>query len=444
MTGQITSIGNDVAAGSLSVVIDQVFGYTTNTTVDVLEIGDLKFDFDIAESETDATSIYSRIGDSTLKIRNTLGNGDDFFNTIKLISTNPFRVKFELVANSGSTYDFYFYAFKNDVRIVESDRHCSIKLRPIYYGGKGGGDYFNGTIENVDPSAYLEDAYIDNEENTQVVASGRFIRDALKSFSGVNDLILISDAHQDITSFSNGVTYNLVGDPFPPSGDTLVDPDGLAVSMLEVLLNFAGEEGAIFGSSFSKNFYVKRASTNNKVTLTFSDIEDIETMHTDYQYATITVVSSGGTSYDGVTQLSDNTTTTYNSLSNRTFSFTSRVTLGLNGQWRTNVQLNPPIGNYVNNVFYLGADGQGTDVDTTDSVSGYAAALGADLSDRVELTVFGFDKILPWTPFEISSSTDVALPSGVSSRHSGIVFRPTSLVYSFNDDKVKVKAYKIA
>lgn len=444
MTGQISSTGNDVAAGSLSVVIDQMFGYTTNTTVDVLEVGDLKFDFDIASSETDATSIYSRIGDSTLKIRNKLGNGDDFFNIIKLISTNPFRVKFELTANSGSTYDFYFYAFKNDVKIVEKDRHCTIKLRPIYYGGKGGGDYFNGTVENVDPAAYLEDAYIDNEENTQVVASGRFIRDALKSFSGVNDLILISDAHQDIVSFSNGVAYNLVGDPFPPSGDTLVDPDGLAASMLEVLLNFAGEEGAIFGSSFGKNFYVKRASTNNKVTLTFADIEDIETIHTDYQYATISVVSSGGTAYDGVTQLSDNTTTTYNSFSNRTFSFTSKVTLGLNGQWRTNVQLNPPVGNYVNNVFYLGADGQGTDVDTADSVTGYAAALGADLSDRVELTVFGFDKILPWTPFEISSSADTALPSGTSSRHSGIVFRPTSLVYSFNDDTVKVKAYKIA
>lgn len=444
MTGQITS--SDVtAAGVLSITMDQIFGYTTNTTVHVLDVGDVKFDFDIAESETDATSIYSRIGDCTMVVRNELGNGDDFYNKLQIIGVNPFRIKFSLTANSGSSYDFYFYAFKNDVKIAEKDRSCSIKLRPIYYGGKGGGDYFNGTVGDLDPvgDGYTSNAYIDNEENTLVVSSGRFIRDALKSFSGVNNFILVSDAHQDVDSYTNGVAYNLVGDPFPPSGDTLVDPAGVAVSMLDVVLNFAGEEGAIFGTSFNQNFYVKRVSTANKVTLSYEDIEDISSEKSEYKYRSISVTSSGGLAYD-TTSLSDTTTGNYNPLSQKTFSFTSRVTLGLNGQWRTNVQLNPPTGNYVSNVFYLGSDGQGTDVDTEDSVTGYAAALGADMSDRIELTVFGFDKVFPWTPFEISTSSDSALPSGISDRHSGIVFRPTSLVYSFKDDNIKIKAYKIA
>lgn len=440
----ITSTGNQTAAGSLSITMDQIFGYTTNTTVDVLDVGDIKFDFDIADSETDATSIYSRIGDCTMKIRNILGNGDDFYDEIKQISTNPFRIKFTLDANSGSSYDFYFYAYKNDVKISEMDRSCQIKLRPIYYGGKSGQNYFDGTISGLDPvgDGYTSNAYIDNEENTLVVSSGRFIRDAMKSFSGIDSLILISDAHEDTNTYSNGVAYNLVGDPFPPSGDNAVVAVSSA-SMLDVVLNFAAEEGAIFGTSFNQNFYVKRVSTNNKVTLTYADIEDLSSEQSEYKYRSISVTSSGGTAYD-TSSLSDTTTVNYNLLSQKTFSFNSAVTLGLYGEWRTNVQLNPPVGPYYNNVFYLGSDGQGTKVDTTDSVSGYAAALGADMSDRVELTVFGFDKVLPWTPFEISSSTSSFLPSGISDRHSGIVFRPTSLVYSFKEDKIKIKAYKIA
>jgi hypothetical protein len=440
----ISSTDNQTAAGSLTIVIDQVYGYTNSTTVDVLDVGDIKFDFDIADSETDATSIYSRIGDCTMKIRNILGNGDDFYDEIKQTSTNPFRIKFTLNANSGSSYDFYFYAYKNDVKITEMDRSCHIKLRPIYYGGKSGQNYFDGTIDGLDPvgDGYTSNAYISNEENTLVVSSGRFIRDALKSFSGVDSLILISDAHEDTNTYTNGVAYNLVGDPFPPSGDNAVVAVSSA-SMLDVVLNFAAEEGAIFGSSFNQNFYVKRVSTNNKVTITYADIEDLSSEQSEYKYRTISVTSSGGLAYDS-SQLSDTTTVNYNLLSQKTFSFNSAVTLGLYGEWRTNVQPNPPLGSYYNNVFFLGSDGQGTKVDTIDSVSGYAAALGADMSDRIELTVFGFDKILPWTPFEISSSTSSFLPDGISDRHSGIVFRPTSLVYSFKEDKVKIKAYKIA
>lgn len=440
----IFSLNNSINSGQLDVAISQLLLLGTDKSMEVLDVGDIKFDFDVPDSGNDAKSLYVRIGDSTMTVRNSLTDGTDFYGLVDGNGLNPFKTAFTLTANSGSVYNFSFYSYRSDVKINEKDRTCSIKLRPIYYGGKGVNDYFRGNVDGLDPvgDGYSSKAYISNEENTNVVSSGRFIIDTLKSFSGYNDYIFESNTHVYSNVYSNGVGYNLIADPQLPSGDRLVPDAVVADSMLDTLFVLAGADGAIFGTSFNKNFYVRRVSDNNKVTISYSDIEDIESDPKDYEYETINVTSLGGNDYD-LNSLYSTSEETYNDLANKTFSFTAKISLNLYGQWRNNVQPNPPVGSYYSNVFFLGDDGQGSKINVAPSVTGYAAALGADGESRISLTVFGIDTILPWTPFEISSTLSGSLPSGIENRHSGIVYRPSSLVYLLKEDKIKIKAYKI-
>lgn len=436
----ITSSSNKIASGVLGVTISGIASLSSNRTIDVLSVGSIKYDFDVPESGYDVKSLYVRYGDCTISFRDTMDDGSSLYDLVLTATTTPFKIELSLDANSGSTYSFLFYAYRNDVKLDEISRVTEIRMKPLISDGKSVADYFDGGLD-VDPAAYLKDAYISNEENTKVVASGRFIRDILKSFNNFSGFVLESDSHEDIESFSNGVGYNLVGDPFPPSGDTLVVPSQVAVSALTVLFNFAGEEGAIFGSSFNHNFYVQRTSNASAVNVSYSEIESISVDRSEFEYYTVNVVSSGGTAYDS-TSLLNSSSETYNIGAPKRFSFTSLVSCGLYGQWRTNVQPDPPVGNYYSNVFFLGSDGQGTKVDTNVSVDCYAKGIGAEIIERIDITVFGFDAIKPWNTLRIDSASGV-LPPNLASRYSGSIFRPSALDYSFEDDKIKIRAYRI-
>jgi hypothetical protein len=70
----------------------------------------------------------------------------------------------------------------------------------------------------------------------------------------------------------------------------------------------------------------------------------------------------------------------------------------------------------------------------SDGVDAYAQAFAKDVR-RVQITVWGIDTVEPWEPFTLDSS----FPSIVQG-----TYRPSSLDYDLENDKVTIKGYKIA
>jgi len=452
---KIVSTGNVISSGVMSVSMD---GFAINSDIDceLLSVGDLKYSFDNVGGEKDSNSLFVRAGECSISILDKLGDGSSFFDKVfDLGYETQIKTSFTLAHNSSETYSFVFYFRRENVEVDEVKGECKIKLLPIFNAGEqnnlqqfGINSYFNGTL-SVDPSSYTVDAVDASEDTkiTQVVSSGRFIKDTLKVYSGFDDFILDSDVHEDITSFTNLEGYNLVGDPDPPSGDT--DVVFSTTSILEQVKDFAAREGAIFGHSFGKNFYVQRLKTNNNVSIEVSHVETLGSKITDRLFRSIDVLSIAGQSYDG-SPLEQTTSKNYVLGGYKTFRYRSYQYAELTGQYRDSIDLptvppaqGPEEQTTFNNVFFLGGSGQGISVDTDASVDAYAAALSATSPRVVRAKIFGIDRLFPWNTFNITNNSSSILRDNFAARYTGIVFRPSILSYSFIDDTIDVTAYEI-
>lgn len=450
----IVSTGNSISSGTIDLSIDGL-AIASDIDCELLSIGDLKYSFDNVGGEKDSNSLFVRAGECSISILDKLGDGTSFFDkAFDLGYETQVKTSLTLTHNDGSTYGFAFYFRRENVEIDEVSGECKIKLLPMFESREQGGteqfginSYFNGTLD-VDPSSYTVDAVTsaDPTEITQAVSSGRFIKDTLKIYSGFNDFILDSDVHEDITSFTNLQGYNLVGDPDPPSGDT-----GLVASTTSILnqvKDFAAREGAFFGYSFNKNFYIQRLKTNNNVSIDVSQIETLGSKITDRLFRSIEVINIAGPSYDG-SALNETTSKNYVLGGYKTFRYRSYQYAELTGQYRTSIDLppSPPAlpedQNTYNNVFFLGASGQGINVDTEASVDAYAAALSATSPRVIKAKIFGINNLFPWNTFNITDSGSSVLRDNFASRYTGIVFRPSILSYSFVNDTIDVTAYEV-
>ena len=449
----IVSTGNAISSGTMALSIDGL-AISSDIDCELLSIGDLKYSFDNVGGDKDSNSLFVRAGECSISILDKLGDGTSFFDkAFNLGYETQVKASLTLSHNDGNTYGFAFYFRRENVEIDEVAGECKIKLLPMFESREqnnveqfGINSYFNGTLD-VDPSSYLVDAVTsaDPTEVTQAVASGRFIKDTLKIYSGFNDFILDSDVHEDIDSFTNLQAYNLVGDPDPPSGDTGMVAS--TTSILNQVKDFAAREGAIFGYSFNKNFYVQRLKTNNNVSIDISQIQDLGSRITDRLFRAIEVVNLGSARFDG--QITDDTTSKDYVLGGyKSFRYVSYQYAELTGQYRASIDLPPPPQPEeeqatFNNVFFLGAGGQGVFVDTETSVDAYAAALSATSPRVIRATIFGINNLFPWNTFNITDSNSSILRDNFSERYTGIVFRPSILSYSFVNDTIDVTAYEV-
>jgi len=450
----ISSGVNTVASGSLSVVIDGI-GTPANTTCELIGVGELKYSFDNLSSDKASTSLFVRAGDCSITILDRLGDGSSFFDyAFRLGYETQVKVEMSLIGNDSSLYRFAFYFRRENVKVDESKGECTINLLPLFPSKTDGGveqfgieSYFNGTLD-ADPSSYLVDA-VDKSNPTKItkaVASGRFIRDTLKVYSGFDDLVLDSDVHENTTSFTNLEPYALVGDPSPPSGDT-----GMVfstTSMINQVKDFAAREGAIFGYAFDKNFYTYRLSTDSMVSIDACQILSIGSSITDRVLASIEIINIAGQRYDDV-EMNESTIESFAIGAYKTFRYNSYQYAELTGQYRTSIDL-PPVPvvqeedqTTYNNVFYLGAGSQGINVDTAATVSAYAAALSATSPRTITLRVSGITNLFPWNTFQITDTQSSSLRSNFAGRYTGIVFRPSILSYSFINNTVDITAYEI-
>jgi len=448
----IVSTGNNISSGVISASMD---GFAINSDIDceLLSIGDLKYSFDNPGGDKDSNSLFVRAGECSISVLDKLGDGTSFFDKVfDLGYETQVKTSLTLVHNSGDTYGFVFYFRRENVEVDEVKGECKIKLLPIFDAGEqnnlqefGINSYFNGTLD-VDPSAYtvttVDGGAVTNI--TQSVSSGRFIRDTLKVYSGFDDLILESDEHEDTTFFTDLQGYNLVGDPDPPSGDT-----GMVfstTSILEQVKDFAAREGAIFGYSFNKNFYVQRLKTNNNVSIDISQIETLGSKITDRVLRSVDVINDAGTRYDGVGMF-EQTSKDYAFGGYKSFRYKSYRYAELTGEYRQSITLPPNQPEFdqttFNNVFFLGAGSQGINVDTEASVDAYAAALSATSPRVIKAKIFGINNLFPWNTFNITDNGSSILRDNFASRYTGIVFRPSILSYSFVNDTIDVTAYEV-
>lgn len=450
----ISSGANTVASGTLSIVIDGI-AVSSDTTCELLGVGSLKYSFDNLSADKASTSLFVRNGDCSITILDKLGDGSSFFDhAFDLGYETQVKVNMTLVGNDSNTYEFVFYFRRENVKVDEIQGECTVNLLPLFSSKTSGGveqfaidSYFDGALD-VDPSSYLVNA-VDKSEPTKVtraVSSGRFIKDAMKVYSGFNSMVLDSDVHQDITSFTNLQPYNLVGDPSPPSGDTGMVAS--TTSMLNQVKDFAAREGAIFGYAFNNNFYTYRLNTDSLVSLDASQVLSIGSTITDRVLSSIEVINLAGLRYDDVA-MNESTIQSFAIGAYKTFRYNSYQYAELTGQYRTSIDLppSPPAlpeeQQTYNNVFFLGAGSQGINVDTAATVSAYAAALSATSPRTITLTVNGIANLFPWNTFNITNTGSSSLRDNFADRYTGIVFRPSILSYSFVNDTIDVTAYEI-
>jgi len=105
----ISSGVNTVSSGSISVVIDGI-GTPSNTTCELLGVGDLKYSFDNLSPDRASTSLFVRAGDCSITILDRLGDGSSFFDyAFRLGYETQVKVEMSLIGNDSNLYRFAFY-----------------------------------------------------------------------------------------------------------------------------------------------------------------------------------------------------------------------------------------------------------------------------------------------------------------------------------------------
>ena len=228
-----------------------------------------------------------------------------------------------------------------------------------------------------------------------------------------------------------------------------LDIDTESFSAIEVFQDMAGIEGAIFGTGFSKNFYLNRIRDGETVTIDFGDIIDsgrqpyFSPLTGNVVQTIIDYDKDGPSSFgdytgdDGIPNLSP---TGAESPGAKSATSSLDIALAPGYPFMCKGQVNKDGGTVTVDGSYTIAEGWQSDeeLERNICIAGLTAYLQA-LATRgerqvIEFEVFKATKIKPWDLVSFENAPD---------KYSDRKFRPTSLEYDFVADTVKVTAYEI-
>ena len=209
-------------------------------------------------------------------------------------------------------------------------------------------------------------------------------------------------------------------------------------TVISKVVSAAAMEGAFFGSAFSVNFYVNRRRTDKNVSLSNSDISDLNYSDMDRQVNGVNVVINTQTYSAGFQAMPTSPKASYE-LAGYPLG-TQFVGLDLQAHAP---QLNRGDFRLTGGTRIINADATIIDITTpllvTAGTTAYSQAFSAyqvqGIPSRVQTTVLGVDKVKPYQSIKFGSDT----PSRFQGKH----FRPSSLEYDFKNDTVKITAYEI-
>lgn len=254
----------------------------------LLDMGKLKYTFDIPDSGDDTTAIGIKAGAMDIEIENFLIDSDATL-IDEMVSAFEYSKQFwtgkMFWRQRGSTYGnpILFSFSQSDIEYDEQSETVSISLLPKQSLGTTAGEAVQLFEESV--NVYTTSFTQDNESLLAYsVLAGDYVYHYLHQMYNDEPDEGISVSDEPILESSELIRGT------PTSGsewfiefaadDNTVDPTLIkryynTQSPEYVISRLATFEGAIYGSALGKPFYVERKNKNNKVTISTDDIVEI-------------------------------------------------------------------------------------------------------------------------------------------------------------------------
>jgi len=429
-------------AGLVTVAItDAVSG---NATMEMVEIGDIVYEFDLTPDALSIDRIYAIYNAIDISVLLYDKTGADLYDRFTL-TTETRTVLMTVNLHNGESGVFKFQFTPNEVRLDERSRIVTLKCLPFQpmttigdiFTGLSAGESFTFRFNSIDYTA---------------ISVGRFIQKALSEFTSetnifdaslTNDLTMTPDLYED---FDNGdlvalnsllclVIVNLTtSGGFPDvtlSNGNVVNPED--VPAIELLKDLAAFEGSIIGVGW-KNFYRYRDDTTT-ITLSYNDCIELrfEPRYQALQFITERIPYTGYSGqFPNFSQI-DNIERTESLVLNAS----KNVVLSkypafpfLNKGLIDGIVNNRVDGDYTG---FANKDIEQKIVDN--GVAVYQKALPATGNFVIDAVIRGVDKIKPYDAITFDTS--------VPARYQGKTFRVSYLSYDFNNDLIKIKAYEL-
>ena len=463
------------AAGTIWLSFED--GAPTTATTDLLDIGTIKYEYDLEIGSDTINATGALLGATTATISDELSNGISAFEAFGASlggwNLTGFRVGYPptmnatlyVQRNATTTYTFPYEISYFDLAEDERSRALSMTLRPRrMMSNTNVGQYWQAKSPAETNVFYYIDS-VGSEQEINAVGAGEFVLDQVAEFGGTSTIWAPAELNTSIAAYNQLATY-------PYSNRSQLEDRKVVICVANVgaldatyfdrpveqlVRGLAAWEGAIFGSAFSVNFYINRQRKDYNVELTNSQLIDIKRARVRNpvrQIATTLYVEKDAAENIPTVQ-NATATANYQPWASKTYSINIA---NLSPHIQSAEFSYSPIGgrdpyaflaiggssNAFNSNIELAVGGL--------SVNALAVASGAQGAftnqQRVEFTAFGIDSVKPWqavrfdedtTRFLAYDRTAAAITEQSTNRH----YRPTSIEYNLKQDTVTVSAYEI-
>ena len=434
-------------AGTVTVQIDA--GTATGT---LLGVGSIKYTFDITPDSVvidRLMAVYEKM-DCTWALYSV--EGTDLYDLLSVIVG---RADVTVTVNtwSGNTYVFPFSLEAKDVSLDERSQVLKTSFGVYADTSVTVGDVWDGIEANHggDIFTFRVPASIGGVSDFDAVSVPKWYEVAMEQvFGNYNtvfesydiepnppnpeppDLLVYSPVPIDVTNDGKVVYVCMDVDGLTFDSGT----DAESVLAIEVMQTMAGHEGGIFGSGFSTNFYVNRASIDvPTVTVTYDDVLELgfERNYKAFRFVRTGVIEKFLDSASSATPTI------------KTQSIDS-IELNANAEKIVNLQLNAgfPImnagtidnaltivnGNNISNEALMVSYGLEA------AQYSYLKSLPAEGALKITTTLYGWGRVKPW---EL-----LAFDSTCPARYQGKTFRINDVSYNFIDATTKITAYQVS
>jgi hypothetical protein len=454
-------------AGTVWIEIDA--GATVNGTLDLLDMGEINYEFDLIPSDQEIKSIGGMPGATSIVLDDMISNRTSLYEALNdalgeydgLQTLDVPKAKVGLYLQDRKSSELYHFPFEftvADIAIDERSKKTTIGLSPRT---------INLTVDQWKTNAITSNSpsrisFLTGDGSVEGAtyfpnswASGDFIYNVVEQLDTNGNTIFISGDLGAAASLPNAVYVferltDILNSPtniFTSDYSSLMFVTGTPMSFADSnsvfgkVQTFAGMEGAIFGAAFNYNYYINRLTNTINVNVSNNDLSDLKFQAHNRDVNGVSI------SFTNTNKIDDTTNIGYD------LPKITNATGGAPG-WLTGQR---PMSTaftgfypYLNRGVYDAGDNfVNGDNDSLAffndqtlcrfAADVYSKVTGAYVSNRslykVDFEVLGATKIKPWEVIRFNET--------VPSRYWGKHFRPTSLSYDLKADRVRVTAYEI-
>lgn len=434
-------------------------------SVEVSDISELTYEFDLKQAQSAINSIAIMPGSMTVSLWDNTSTGQSLYTIllgeIGTYSVSPPSLDVTMSftpygASASNTFPFQlqFSGVKTDYKTgitellllppLQSDESYSSRYKNV-----GNTGWFDPVTSIYRVNVRALDGVTDT--NYDAFLAGAFIEDYIRRFdptavsnvfnSGYDSIPMTPERFRPPGFYGTRTAFAFMNiDSAQPPPTSPVPPALSEVPVKSKVFSATAMEGAILGSAWSVNFYVNRLSNTVNKTLSNSDISDLSFVKSERQVNGVNV-------YVNISNIPTSPSPTQVMFKTGQFEggfFTGAQFIGLDlishapHFARGNDDGDDGNRNVVNT--FSGVASMNTNVQglARAGAVAYSFAFGSyqgQAVEKIETTIQGVNKVLPHEVIKF----DTTAPVDARNKH----FRPSSLKYNFKQDTIKVTAYQI-